>query len=378
MIDRRQALMGMGALALATTMPGRPRAQAFDGAARIREIAQGLIAERRTPGLQIAVRRGTEVIFEEAFGSANLETGTALTPVSPMRIGSVTKQFTGAALLSMESDGLLSLSDPLAKFFPDFPRAADITLDRMLTHTSGLGNYTDRASMADFIQDARRDRDTTALLQAMRETETLQVFEPGTGWAYSNTAYVLLGLVIEQAAGTSWGEVMRTRLLDPAGLTLTGVDDTGEVQPGRASGYTNDAQAESGFDNASYIAMSYPGAAGAMQSTAGEMVRWHQALLGGRVLAPAALERMLTPATLNDGSLPTDNGQPVRYGAGVSVGPIAGREAMSHGGGIFGFQSDLTTFRDADVSIGFIANTDSGDLGAGRRAIRDAALDALA
>lgn len=373
MIDRRQALMGMGALALATP-PGWARAQAFQGAVQLREIAQGLIAERRTPGLQVAVRRGPEVIFDEAFGSANLETRTGLTPVSPMRIGSVTKQFTGAALLSMESDGLLRLSDPLSKFFPDFPRAADITLDRMLTHTSGLGNYTNRVNRADFIQDARRDRDAAALLQAMRETETLQVFEPGTGWAYSNTAYVLLGLVIEQVAGTPWAAVMRARLFDPTGLTMTGMDDTAEVQPNRASGYTNDPGSESGFKNASYIAMSYPGAAGALRSTARDLVLWHQALLGGQVLAPAALERMLTPATLNDGTLPTVNGQPRQYGYGVSVGTIDDRSAVSHGGGIFGFSSDLTTLRQADVSIAIIANTDSGDLEAGRRAMRNVVL----
>jgi len=358
-MNRRQALMGMGALSLAAPRLAHA-ARRSDPTTALTAIADELIASGAVPGVQIAVGRGNETVFDQAFGLANLETRTSLLPTSPMRIGSLTKQFTAATLLSMEGDGLLALTDPLSKYWSDFPRGDEIILDRMLSHTSGLGNYTARRDVAALFSDARQDRDAAALLKAMLETDPLMLFDPGQGWSYSNTAYVLLGLVIEKVTGRPFGDAMRTRVLQPAGLILTQVDDATELVPDRAGGYTPRPGSPGTFDNAGFISMTYPGAAGNLRGTAGEMVRWHQALLGGRVLPVAGLARMLTPARTPTGELPSSLGQDIQYGYGLSLTPWQGRATVSHTGGIFGFASQLTTWRDPDVTLAVIVNSDAG------------------
>lgn len=376
-LDRRQALFGLGGLA---AMPAVAWAQTPPGGdpwARVRELAEAIVRDGLAPGLQVSARRGDALLFDQGFGFANLETATPMTAASVLRAGSLTKQFTGAAFLLLEADGRLALSDPLSRFLPDFPRAADLTLERMLNHTSGLGNYTDTATPDEFIQAGRVDRSTAALVEAMRASPNLQAFEPGTDWAYSNTAYVLLGAVIEAATGQPYDEVFQQRLFTPLGLTGMAVDDAADVVPGRASGYY-DTDAASGFSNADFISMTYPGAAGSMRSTTGDLCRWHQALLGGRVLSPAGLTRMLTPARLVDGSLPVDGGSPVQYGLGISIGKAGGRDIVYHSGGIHGFGSYLGTYRAEDLSIATMVNVNGGMALSGRlRAIREAIRDGL-
>lgn len=373
-LDRRQALFGIGALA-AVPMAARAQTGSPELWTRVQQLAEGVINDRLTPGLQISVRRGVDILFEQGFGMANLETATPLTAASVMKIGSVTKQFTAAAMLLLEQDGRLALSDPLARFLPDFPRAADLTLERMLNHTSGLGNYTDTPA---FIQNSRTDRSTAELVAAMRDSANLQAHEPGTRWDYSNTAYVLLGAVIEAAAGMPYGQFYQERLFTPFGLTTMAVDDAANVVPGRASGYTEGASG-SGFDNASFISMSYPGAAGSIRSTTSDLCRWHGALLGGRILSAVSLQKMLTPARLADGTAPVEGGAPIDYGLGIRATLAGGRALVVHTGGIQGFASYLGTYRAEDLTIATMANIDSGGsvLGPRVRAIREAVRDGL-
>lgn len=362
-IDRRQVLLGLGALAATPVFAPAARAQiAPDLWARVSTMAETIIADKLTPGLQISVRKGSDILFEQGFGLANMETGTPLTASSVMRIGSVTKQFTAATILLLEADGKLAITDPLSRFLPNFPRAKDITLERMLNHTSGLGNYTDAASLEAFLQGGRPDRSMAEMVALMAASDNLQKSEPGTAWAYSNTAYVLLGAVIEAADGKPLPASMHDRLFSPLGLTATAMDDAADIVSGRASGYTN-TTGPVGFDNASFLSMTYPGAAGAMRSTTTDLCRWHQALLGGRVLSSSSLAKMLTPATLADGTLPKDGDAEVRYGFGLQLSPADTREVISHGGGINGFASYLGTYREADLSLATIVNTDGGFIG---------------
>jgi D-alanyl-D-alanine carboxypeptidase len=379
-MNRRQAMFGMGALGASTALAGASRAQtAPDLWGRVSTMIEAIIAERLTPGLQITVRKGDALLFDRGFGSANLETATPMTPAGVLRVGSLTKQFTAATLLLLEADGVLSLDDPLSRFLPDVPRAADLSLLRMANHTSGLGNYTDAASVQAFLQGGRPDRSTDEMVALMAASADLQKTEPGTAWAYSNTAYVLLGAVIEKATGRPYGAVMQGRLFGPLGLAATAVDDPAQILPGRVAGYTNVAM-PTAFENASFLSMTYPGAAGSMRSTTADLCRWHQALLGGKVLSPAGLAKMLTPAVLADGSRPADG---TLYGLGVSLSPQGAPALVSHTGGINGFASYLGTYRDADLSIATIVNADGGfgdgaspgpRVQAVRRVIRDALL----
>jgi CubicO group peptidase (beta-lactamase class C family) len=183
---------------------------------------------------------------------------------------------------------------------------------------------------------------------------------------------------------------MQERIFAPLGLTHTAVDDAAEVVPNRASGYMSARASASGFQNASFIAMSFPGGAGDMRSTTSDLCAWHAALMGGKVLSPESLKAMLTPATLNDGKLPTHPnraGDKVegRYGFGVGLDIIGGHRTISHGGEIQGFAAYLETLPDNGVTFAQMINTEGGPFAppafrdapsALNRAIRAAALAA--
>jgi CubicO group peptidase (beta-lactamase class C family) len=330
--------------------------------------------------------RAGRLIYSTAFGMANLETDTRTTPQTVFHIGSITKQFTAAALALLSEDGKLALDDRLAKFLPDFPQARDITLRQMLTHTSGLGNFTNTITPDVFIQAARVDYDERALLAAMRATSPLFVARPGATWAYSNTAYVLLGLVIEKAADAPLAAFLQRRLFDPAALLQTAVDSAATVVRGRASGYTPNDAVPSGFDNASFISMTLPAAAGAMRSTSEDLCRWHFALLGGRLLQSESLQQMLTPIRLADGTLPMGTMSPIpntpavtmEYGLGLWLGSFRGRRFAGHVGSINGFAAQLRSFPAEQVSVACLFNSDlrgKAESYAEVEALRDAAAD---
>jgi len=363
-LSRRTSLAGLMALAAtpalakATKAAGRPSPWA-DAEAK----AQAMIAGKLTPGLQVCVRKKGAVAFSKGYGSANLETATPMTPASVCRIGSVTKQFTASVILQMAQEGKLALNDSLSVYMPDFPNAQRLSLRRMLSHTSGLGNYT-AIDFRKFLQDSRIDRSTAQLVEAMKPTSEKLAYEPGTDWRYSNTAYVLLGVLIEQLEAKSYAEVMQARLFTPLGLTHTAVDDAATVVDHRAAGYSSALKAPAGFVNASFIAMSFPGGAGNLRSTCEDLCAWHGALLGGKVLQPDSLKEMLTPVTLNDGALPVV-GPPakrdtVHYGFGIALDPLGGKPAVSHDGGIQGFGSHLETLTEEQITIATVMNTDGG------------------
>lgn len=344
-----------------------------------------LLADRVAPGLAVSVMRAGRLVYSSGFGLANLETGARVTPRTAFRIGSITKQFTAAAVMLLAEDGKLAVDDQLARFLPEFPRAAEVTLRQMLTHTSGLGNYTDTESRAAFYQAARTDYDDHALYLAMRGTSPLFVAPPGTRWEYSNTAYVLLGMVVEKASGVTYPEFLKSRIFGPAGLADTAVDDAAAVVAGRASGYTPDAKAPSGFDNASFISMTFPGGAGSLRSTTEDLCRWHHALLGGRVVRPDSLAVMTTPGRLLDGTLPTEPpdpehpgpSKPLEYGFGLDLGTFDGHRLVGHGGGINGFASQLRSFPEQQLSVATLINCDFAENPEGYAAsesVRDAAV----
>lgn len=342
-----------------------------------------MIASRTAPGLSLCARKHARTLFSRGYGSANLETGRSVTPASVFRVGSLAKQFTAAVLLLLAEQRRLSLADPLHRWIPSFPRAREITLREMMGHTSGLGNYTTMPFDL-LMQRARLEYSADALVQEMASTSPLFVFEPGTAWAYSNTAYVLLGLVIERASGQAYPEVLRDMIFKPHGLAQTAVDLAGEVVPDRASGYTYAENAPGRFNHAAYISMSYVGAAGALRSTPAELCRWHELLLGGQVLTPSSLRQMLTPVRARSGALPlevakagAEGGEPVRHGFGLNLDPVRGKRQVGHAGNIFGFNAQLRSYPDDGVTLAMVVNTDgSPDLAKAIRTLREAILTA--
>jgi CubicO group peptidase (beta-lactamase class C family) len=311
----------------------------------------------------IGVMKNGRMIYAKAFGLENLETGTPAAANTIYKIGSNTKQFTATAILLLAEAGALTLDDPLSRHLPDFPHASEVTLRQMLTHTSGLGNFTNTHPPEKIMQMSRLDYDQKALLAAMAATDPLFVAPPGTAWSYSNTAYVLLGIVVEKVSGQSWGAFLKKRIFEPQGLTDTAKDDVSEVLPRRASGYTDHPGSATEFDNCSFESMSIPAGAGALRSTVLDLCAWHAALFGGKVLSPASLTAMTTPGRLKDGGQPyslAQAGQPktaINYGFGLDVGTFDGRKAFEHSGGISGFSSHLRSFPDEKVSAAILVNT---------------------
>lgn len=356
----RRASLGLIAGALAASVARAAEPVGWDAVDR---AGAASIAEHLEPGFSISVMKNGAFVYSKGFGLANLETQTPMTSHHVLRVGSVTKQFTAAALMQLSEAGKVSVDDKLSLYIPEFPRANEVTLRQMLTHTSGIGNYTDRVHPQDFLRDARFDYASPELLKAMiAQTQPTFVFEPGTSWAYCNTAYVLLGLIIEKLTGEPYNAVFKQRLFDPAGLTRTAVDDLAPVVPDRASGYTHHAGSSADFDNADYISMTYPGAAGSMRSTTEDLCRWHLALFGGKIVKPASLAEMVKPALLKTGQLPTAPGgkSPLKYGFGLSPSEFEGKTRISHDGGIFGFTSILQSFPDQKVTVAAIMNFDGG------------------
>ena len=378
-LTRRSAL----GLALAGVAASTVRAEGAASFAAVDAAAAALVEDHGAPGVSLSLMKAGRIVHTRGFGSANLETGTPAHPDSIYRIGSITKQFTAAALMSLAEEGRLSPDDRLARFFPDFPRAGEITLRQMLTHTSGLSNYTDTAGK-DFLQEARLDYDAKALYRLMLESKPLYSHEPGVVWDYSNTAYVLLGLLVEKIAGEPYGEFYKRRLFDRAGLLDTAVDDAAVVVARRAAGYTPRPGVENAFDNASFISMTIPGGAGSMRSTSEDLCRWHAALFGGKIVSAASLAQMTTPQRLKDGSLPmsavgpgAEKSAPVQYGFGLQRATVEGHQVIGHGGGINGFRSNLQTFPDTGFTYALLINCEGGPkLDAHAKLLREALVQA--
>lgn len=355
------------ALGAVSAAPSARAAKADPLWADVDAAAAKLIVDQATPSLSISVLRKGRFVYSKGFGFANLETQTATTPKSVYLIGSITKQFTAASMMLLAEAGKLSVDDPLSKYFPDFPRGGEITLRQMLTHTSGLGEYT---YFKTFSQEARLDYDADALYKAMLEMNNpLYAYPPGTVWAYSDTAYALLGLIVQKLGGVPYGAFFRDSVIARADLVDTAVDDAADVVPHRASGYAWRKGEPGCWDNASFISRTIAGGAGSMRSTSEDLCRWHEALLGGRVISAASLKEMVTPNRLKGGELPkTAPGPgykapptPVEYGFGLETTTIDGRQTIGHLGHINGFTSSLLTFPAEGVSIAILANCRVGD-----------------
>src|ERR1700679_2645509 len=239
-------------------------------AASIDKAAAAAVTAGESPGLQVAVFKDGRPVLVKSYGSANLEQRVPVSNDSVFRIGSVTKQFTAVALLLLAEDGKVSLQDKLSKYYPNFPRADDITLEEMLHHTSGIYNYT---SAPNFTVDGMIHRSTDEMLEFIGKLPKTQDFEPGTNWSYSNSAYFILGGVVEKAAGAPLAKVFKTRFFTPLGMSHSALDDETEIVSCRASGYSGTAPGK--FTNAAFISMSIPGGAGSVRSTATDLATWN-------------------------------------------------------------------------------------------------------
>lgn len=324
----------------------RPRSDAKLEAA-IDRIAAEHLAKPGAVGLSIAVARKGEVVLAKGYGQADLELGVAADADTCFRIGSVTKQFTAALVMKLVERKTLALDDDLSKWVPQFPlQGRHVTLRQLLQHTSGLPSYTDIGAEWESKWPLEL---TDAELLALVKDKPFD-FEPGTKWAYDNTGYYLLGMVIEKASAKSYVDLLRDEITKPLGLVRTRRDSNVDLIKNRAQGYAWVGTAAQGeLVNDQPYGTNQPGAAGFLLSTARELVTWSSALANGKVVSKESLALMTTPAVLPDGK---DTG----YGFGLMIDDFEGRRRISHGGGIFGFNSFLAWFPDEDVHLAVISN----------------------
>ena len=285
-------------------------------------LAQKIVDQKVSPAVSVSVMRAGDLLYSKGFGVTDFDSGNPASGRSGFRIASISKQFTAAAIMVLAEAGALSVDDPLSRFLPAFPRAADITLRQMMSHTAGLGDYINGKSEEQLMEARMRDFSSDELLRIIETTSRpLYRAQPGARWAYSNSGFSLLGIVVERLSGQSLGAFSKKHLFDRAGMTQTAIDASCQVSEG-CHGYRNNFRAPHGFDRAQALAPSFIGGAGAIRSTTEDLVLWHDALLSGKVLKPESVQAMLTPAVLKNGKPALERGgpEPLEYGFGRGRG----------------------------------------------------------
>jgi CubicO group peptidase (beta-lactamase class C family) len=310
-------------------------AAAQNSAARMDEIVQSYVDAKQFMG-SVLVARGETVLFSKAYGSANLEWNIPNTTTTKFRIGSMTKQFTAAAVLLLEERGKLNVDDPVNRYYSDAPDAWDkITLYHLLTHTSGIPNHS---TFPEFESLSTSRTTPNQLVKTFRDRPL--EFGPGSEMRYSNSGYVLLGAIIEKVSGTSYEKFVDENVFMPLAMNDSGYDSTQSIILRRAAGY---GPGPKGPVNARYVDMTVPYAAGALYSTTEDLLRWQRSLFGGKALSKPSLKKMTTPAKSD-------------YAFGLEVSRRSGRSVIQHGGSINGFSSRLAYFPDGQVTVIALSN----------------------
>lgn len=312
--------------------------------AAIEHIVLEAMEEGPITGVAVGVARGTRVVHRSGYGFADVENRIAVTPETVFRIGSITKQFTAAMVVDLAEEGRLALDDWLTEYLPDYPGyGSEVTIEHLLTHTSGIRNYTTLDTWWETLAVELAPR----RLIATFEHEPFD-FRPGTRFSYSNSGYVLLGWIVEQVTGQPYGGALNERLLVPLDLPSTRYCDDRALIPNRARGY---AVLDGEIVHASHVSMSQAYAAGGLCSNVDDLLRWTQLLALGGAIGRDGYRAMSTPARLADGT-------PIEYGYGLAVGYLDGHPRVSHVGGMLGFSSQVAHYEDEDVTIVVLTNTE--------------------
>ncbi|MBL7945348.1 MAG: serine hydrolase [Flavobacteriales bacterium] len=299
------------------------------------------------PGGAVLIARGNTVIYEKAIGLADLSTKQALTTDHQFRIASVTKQFAAVAILQLAEAGKLKVEDEIQKYV-DFPeKEHPITIEHLLTHSSGIPDFTRTAA---YTPEAYAKPITLPELIALFANEPLE-FAPGTKWNYSNSGYLLLTAIIENVSGQTWSDYAREHLFEPAGMTSSSAAIAGGPLPNEAVGY---AESEQGWESAYPISLSWPRAAGCIRSTVHDLWAWNRSVFAGKLVGTAMMTKAHRPFHLNDGHV-TD------YGYGWFLQHVQGSPTIEHNGGIDGFTSASLYLPNEDLYVAVLVNRQTSD-----------------
>ena len=320
------------------------------GVAQIESTIAGYVEEGHFM-CSVLVARSGEVVYKGGAGMANREWDIPNAADTKFRLVSITKQFTAVLVLQLAEQGALDLDDTISDHLSDYRKdtGKTITIHHLLTHTSGLPNYT---ALPGFFKDDSRDPYSVDDFVEQFCSGDLE-FEPGKRWRYSNSGYFVLGAIVEAVAGKTYNDLLRERIFDPLGMSDTGYDEHGEILKQRATGYT---RRDGALRNSPYLDMSLPYAAGALYSTVEDLYKWDRALYTDALLSPKMKKQMFT-AHKQD------------YGYGWSIREQKVRDGdervttIGHGGGINGFSTAILRAPDDQHLVVVLGNLDSSRSG---------------
>ena len=305
------------------------------------------------------VSENGKVVLKKGYGFADFEWKIPNTPDTKFRLGSITKQFTSALIMQLVDEGKLSLDATLASVLPYYRKdiGGKVTIHHLLSHTSGIPSYT---ALPNWEKEINRNPFGPREFVEKYVSGDLE-FEPGTKFSYSNSGYFILGAIAEQVTGKTYEQLLQERIFGPLGMKASGYDLSRPILEKRARGYE---QTMPGVRNADYLDMSQPYAAGALYSTVEDLYLWDRALDGDKLLSAKTKERIFTPVLQNFG-----------YGWTIAKRPVgpakAERVLISHGGGIYGFNTLISRVPEDDHLVVLLNNTGATSLGAMAEGVMD-------
>lgn len=295
------------------------------------------------PGAAALVVKNGQILYRKAFGKANLELDVAMKPEHIFRIGSISKQFTACAILRLAEQGKLSLQDEITQFIPDYPtHGHKITVEHLLTHTSGIKSYTGLEKWTD--EERKRNFTPKEMVDYFKD-EPMD-FAPGEAYRYNNSAYFLLGYIIEVVSGKTYEAFIDENFFKPLGMNQSYYGNTAPILKNRAAGYQD---GENGIANADFLSMTQPYAAGSLLSNVDDLYTWYKAVMDDKVVTRENRLKAHTSFKLN-------NGKPTGYGYGWSLGNVQGSPVIGHGGGINGFLTASLYLPEEKVFVALFSN----------------------
>ncbi|PQA95786.1 serine hydrolase [Chryseobacterium shigense] len=295
------------------------------------------------PGGAFLVSKKGKIIYRKAFGKANLELDANMTPDHVFQIGSMTKQFTAVAILMLEQQGKLNVGDPISKYIKDYPSGDKITIHHLLTHTSGIKDFTKMKALSTIAQKEMKPE----MMVDFFKNETAD-FAPGEKFDYNNSGYVVLGYIIELVSGQTYEDFIKKNIFEKARMSHSYYATDRQLIPKRAYGYH---QKEYGFVNKTMISFSVPFSSGSLMSTVDDMLKWQQALNRNLLLHTAETQKAFQKYKLN-------NGEEFSYGYGWHLKDINETPDREHGGIIFGFKSMGVYIPSEDIYVIGFSNCD--------------------
>jgi D-alanyl-D-alanine carboxypeptidase len=312
---------------------------------QIDKVANDTLARTGVPSASVAIVKDGQIVYTKAYGDARLDPRTPATPQMRYSIGSISKQFTAAAILLLQEQGKLSLDDSVAKYIPNLTRANEVTIRQLLSHTSGYQDYWPQ----DYVMPMMLQPVTSQKILDLWARKPLD-FEPGTKWQYSNTNYVIAGVIIEKVARMPLLQFLQERVFTPLGMTSVSDTDQAKLGDTDPTGYLRYALGP--LRPAPKEGRGWLFAAGELAMPAADLAKWDISIMDRRLMKPSSYREFGTEVLLK-------NGLGTHYGLGVDVNSQAGHRALSHGGEVSGFTAQNIVFPDDRAAVVVLTNQDA-------------------